>query len=395
MTKQPEPEKEEKSEEKSAETKTKYDTIDMLPLKQEFDDAFSGDMKNELIRDFEAVKEMNLLSDDMLYTLLTLSPALKNNKKYFFVKVICFYKKLYAPLFKKYESLGIWAETVLGMVIHLDFKKFENYCKNLYKNVPRIEKPNTNEDDCQILTRRGKRKRLSEVDKTEHVAKKAKMHDEKKVHPFLLTDVYTSNSIVFELGKLLEWCIPTQFALIGASVYYTEVIKYGLLSSKTPYKGLKIEFAKPTVGILGARTDNEGNTFSRVEDYSNFKAVLTNMTGLRTGEECFSYGHKKNLSCVNIATGGKKKQDGFDTGYNMILIGEYSAFQSVNNMISCKGYTENVYHYDNDYNVLSPYEKKNCEELNKTKEREFIAMMNDFDPMEEEDSDDDHNINEE
>lgn len=343
------------------------------------DQAFDENRKAELMRDYETFKSMTLLDDEeILYNLYLNSPAFTTSK--FKVSILCaYYKEKYADLVAKYDSVLVYLEFVLSKIIYSSEASLKDACAS---RTIRLPKSGGTSDFLRMF---GCKKRGAvRTDAESPAIKRAKQ----VTHPFLKTDEYKMQPILYNIGKCSDYAIPSEFAELFAHAQYESVTRITGGNKKEIMMGLKVTFTKPIVCILVSKSV-ASFTFISLEHLSTFGNLLSNMTSLGKLEDTFAFGAKQSMQIETVNTGRieTKTDQKFDHGFFIAIINTMQVCKLSNKTLSSKTYSNVVYSLTE--NTLSDSELNNCQMYIKTFEAEANAKLEEYDRELEEITNDD------
>nr|UBR58421.1 gp06-like protein [Oryctes rhinoceros nudivirus] len=342
---------------------------DMEQPKISMDEAFDANRKAELMRDYETFKSMTLLDDEeVLYNLYLNSPAFTTSK--FKVSILCaYYKDKYSDLVAKYDSVSVYLEFVLSKIIYSSEASLKDACAS---RTIRLPKSGGTSDFLRMF---GCKKRGAvRMDAESPATKRTKQ----VTHPFLKTDEYKMQPILYNIGKCSDYAIPSEFAELFAHAQYESVTRITSGNKKEIMMGLKVTFTKPIVCILVSKSV-ASFTFISLEHLSTFGNILSNMTSLGKLEDTFAFGAKQSMQIETVNTGRieTKTDQKFDHGFFVAIINTMQVCKLSNKTLSSKTYANVVFSLTE--NTLSDAELNNCQLYIKTFEAEANAKLEEYD----------------
>lgn len=338
---------------------------DMPELTKSFDDAFSEAKKSELRKDFELVKNMTLLDDDEMMHDLLRNRAAFVTPQFKVALLSAYYKEKYPDLFAKYDSLCVYLEFVLCKIINSSEASLKSACASRAVRLP-------NSSGSSEFLKLFKRKRGAVISDESNLDKKKSKSIK---HPFLLTSEYTSQPILFSIGKCCEYVVPSEFAELFAHIQYEIVTRLSTANRKDAVKGLKITFSKPIICLLVPKTVTT-YTFISLEHLSSLGTILSDMTSLGKLDDTFAFGTKLSMQVENIMTNkieAKTNDQKFDNGFYVTIITGMQVCKLFNKTLSSKTYSNVVYCIPE--NKLSNSELENCQLYIEKSEPEVDAVI--------------------
>lgn len=329
-----------------------------------FNDCFPKNEREAMAADFSLLEKMNLIdNDDKLYTLFMHSPSF-HNSKYYFEFMSSMYRDHYKELYEKYESLSVYVEFCLATIIFENEARLKSIC---ISNTLRL--PNSGSKFTKML--RNKRN-FQDTNNAEPNAKISKMNKPK--HPFFDTEFYKSNQTIFSIGKCMLYCIPPDFAALFVQIKSSMVNKMEK-STPIPVKGLKITFSRPIICLISGRV-NKTYTFENLEHLTHLGSIISEMTGLTQMRDAFTFGNKKNLQMIHIATSKAIESPSkcYDSGFIMVVVNNMSGYKLSNDTFTSRTYSDRIYRLDDDAH-LNENELADCTTNNEAKQQELDMII--------------------
>lgn len=306
--------------------------VNMEPPKHEFKDVFDDQMRSKLQADFDEISKMTLIdNEDSLYTLLA-------NKSAFSTKNVCvallseYYKEKYSELFRKYDSLSVYLEFVVSMIVYCNESNLKKASASRVVRIP-SSNPGSFSSTFKI------RKRGATI---ESVGGSIPKKSTKAQHPFLLSDEYLARPTLYNIGKCCEYIIPSEFAELYTNVQYETVTRLANSVDKDICKGLKIVLSKPVVCLLVTKLV-QGFTFISLEHLSTLGSILSNMTNLGKLDDSFAFGVRKGMKIDHLPVISDDNPPAFTTGFHMVVVNTMQVCAKSNNTFASRTYANQVY----------------------------------------------------
>lgn len=249
------------------------DIIDLHDLKPRESCLDRGDYM-KLSDDFEQVTNMNLIDDESCYSLMLYENVSKTPLLYRLL-LKAMYKEKYAELFECYESLEYTIEFFLGTILATSEDNLKRLCALQSVRC----------SDTKFLKLRN---RKAPVVNTRNTVK----------HPFLSTKIYTQFSTLFNIGRCVKYCIPSDFAILNSSIVLKDIVTF-IKKGKIINKGIKVKFSRPVLCfVVPQKTNYE---YLRIEFMQSLCELLAKMSGKSYIDDNLTLGAKKQMTINNLA----------------------------------------------------------------------------------------------
>lgn len=224
---------------------------------------------DELRTDFDDFKRMTLIDDYQLLDDLYSYSSQFNNSQVAASMIISLYRNKYKELFERYPSLSSYTLFVVIVIIENSFTGFMNIFKNLKTENKLAIKPQAVRNSKFSLVYRKRKLDTACVDDARGRCNKAP-DDEvmesskraKREHPLFSTNFYVKNHILFNIGEIWKYLLPSEFAIFVVRLKKTPVKIYG--QTQKTVSGVAANFNVPILFTINKRT-NKGNEYHNME----------------------------------------------------------------------------------------------------------------------------------
>lgn len=362
----------------SNDSSSKSPIVDMVfdNFKDE-NDVFTQVDRQKLAADLSLIERLNLVDDeDRIYTLYTHLPHMNYNTNYLFTTLAQIYREKYNNLYIKYPSLTVYVEFCLGFLIYHTAQKLIDACtssrtmalpcsansSSLIQHRRRkyaIKRPNqttkptsplkngSSGDDAPTTSKNNDANDADDNKSNDNDAppvKKIKML--KPIHPFFESSLYKSHESIFHIGRFIRYLIPADFAPLYTSYQRGQWPRWETTGSvKT--SGIRVVFNRPVVTLLGRCPQSVKFVLTACQHFERIRDTLEQMSGYKSEQDLVRYGCKKNLQTIMIKQNSVKTGALHESGFNITIMSNFTVHVRGNNLMTARGYTDNVYNLSN------------------------------------------------
>lgn len=348
-------------------TQNPYSILPMEKPQVSFEEAFPKADRAAMLKDFEACEAMTLLNcPNTMYALFSSNTALMKDPKFLFSTLSGLYKQNYEILFNKYPSLNICIDFCLSMIIFKSLRALRTACSEatlssgqalpnqhtklqvarLIKSCKRVvgstSRSSSNANNGASPTASPEKVQKSIDPEYTTLAKKLAKH------PFMFTELLKTHNMLFNIGKCLEMCSPSDFAPLFVSIKLGMATRYGANRVKDVKMALVCQMRRPLICALGQRVVTVGQYYN-LKYLDPLREILTKMTDFTSTESSMDYGKMGKLSITNIVenpdTQYVDKTMVFNNQgvHNMVVIDRINVFRVANNTFTSKSYSNSAY----------------------------------------------------
>lgn len=337
-----------------------------------------------LNRDFEILTNMTLIDDEINLDTLFLRQASLTSHVYTLNLLLNLYKLKYANLITRYPSIQIWLTFCLTTLIYNNESKLLARCSGASLTFI----PTATHQGFGLINRKRKRFGGSSNGTSSSIvvsgSSMKKQATGKPNHPFLNTSYYIEHPMMFKIGQMTKYCIPTEFAMRFVNIKPGPVSKIVAKNDKSMYAGLRGTFMRPIVSLMTIRRV-QNYPFVTIPFMDNIGQLVSSMTQLSPEADIFNMGIRQNMKVEDLIGGDiisfsaddKKLEEG-----TAMLIALLTTFQCVGTSagtVDIRSYANGVFRFNNAKIEVTDQEMKGFESTNAQKEAEYIQILNDYD----------------
>nr|WOJ45381.1 GrBNV_gp06-like protein [Apis mellifera nudivirus] len=338
-----------------------------------------------LNRDFEILTNMTLIDDEINLDTLFLRQATLSNRVYSLNLLLNLYKLKYTNLITRYPSIQIWLTFCLTTLIYNNESKLLARCSGA--SISFIPTTVTHQS-FGLINRKRKRFGSSSVvsgsGSSSSSSEKKLALGKKPNHPFLETNYYIEHPMLFKIGQMTKYCIPTEFALRFVNIKPGPVSKIVAKNDKSMYPGLRGTFMRPVVSLMTIRRV-QNYPFVTIPFMDNIGQLVSSMTQLSPEADIFNMGIRQNMKVedlidadiISYSADDKKMEEG--TVMLMALLTTFQCVGTSAGTVDIRSYANGVYRFNNAKIEVDDQQMKGFEATNLNHEAEYLQILNDYD----------------